>query len=114
MPKAKAKKGASRQKLTHDECRMRACLWCAKRKSPGSLQPLSQNNLLLVQKHGGTNLDPASDDQLPKTLCTSCRLGLKALENGGTRNKLPDLFDYGYVLSFCAHNVCYELVPSYN
>ena len=96
MPKVK-RKSQGREKLTHNECRMRGCIWCGKKRSPGSLRPLNQAQLLLVQKHGDASLDPTTDDQLPKAICTSCRLGLSALENedSGIRYQLPDLFDYG-------------------
>ena len=60
-----------------------------------------------MQKHGCASLDPSLDDQLPKAICTSCRLGLSAVENEDSqiRYELPALFDYGYVLSYYAHEV---------
>ena len=94
MPKVKTKR---KGKLTHNECRMRACIWCGKKRSPGSLQNISKVNLLLIQKHGSASLDPATDSHLPKVICTSCRLGLKELETppeSGIKNHLPTLFDY--------------------
>ena len=96
MPKVKAKSKRN-LKLTHNECRLRACIWCGKKKSPGSLQSIGQKNLHLIQNHGNTCLDPATDDYLPKVICTSCRLGLRALDspNGG-RNNLPPLFSWRY------------------
>lgn len=98
MPKVK-KKCARKEKLTHDQCRMRICIWCGKKRPPGSVRPISQANLRLVSKHGGANLDPSSDDQLPKAMCTSCRLGLKELEtpSANGRHQLPPFFDYRYV-----------------
>ena len=94
MPKVKAKR---KVKLNHNECRLRVCIWCGKKRSPGSLQNISKANLLLIQSHGDASLDPASDSGLPKVICPSCRLGLKELETppeGGIKHHLAPLFDY--------------------
>ena len=101
MPKTKKKKQSNRNlTLTHNECRMGACVWCGKKRSRGSLQPISQKNLFLIQKYGNASVNPSSDDQLPKVICTSCRLGLSEFESSsssGARNRLLPLFDWGYV-----------------
>ena len=99
MPKAKSKT-KKKEALTHNGCRMRACIWCGKKRAPGSLTNISQKNLTLIQKHGSARLDPATDDMLPKVICTSCRLGLRELEspraegNKHHSTQLPPLFDY--------------------
>ena len=102
MPKVKAKglkalKGERKEKLTHNACRMRACIWCGKSRDPSALQNISQKNLERIKRYGSPSLDPASDDRLPKAICTSCRLGLGDLESPnkvGRKHLLPPLFDY--------------------
>ena len=106
MPKAKKRKVPQKRgglthkerQLTHNECLMRSCIWCGKKRNPGSLQNISQKNLLLIQKHGSASLEPSTDPHLPKVICTSCRLGLKDLEtppDSGKTHHLPPLFDHG-------------------
>ena len=111
MPKGRRKPKFTRQKFKHNECRMRACIWCGKRKTPGSVRELTQAQLLLVQKHGNPSLDPATDNLLPKVICSTCRLGLSELESPpatGIKNHLPSLFNWGYV-----EYKCMLLIASY-
>ena len=98
MPKVKKRKAIkSKETLSHNDCRLRACIWCGKKKSPGSVRVISHTQLLLIQKHGSPSLDPATDDMLPKVLCSTCRLGLKDFESPpatGIKNHLPTRFEW--------------------
>ena len=81
-------RASDKKRLTHDQCRLKVCVLCVKKKP--SVRPISSKVRDLIQCHiPGLNFE--NDTRLPNAICNNCR---GALQDSSKSHLLPEPQDY--------------------